>query len=153
MMKAHNKNLLHMLILFVIGGFIYMGIELSYRGYTHWTMGIVGGLCFVTVGLLNEELPWHICFEIQMLCGGAIITCVEFVAGCVLNLWLHLNIWDYNQLPGNILGQVCPQFAAIWVALSAGIIPLDDWLREKLFGEPRQKYCWGLSHIIQRRHK
>lgn len=152
-MKVQSKTLLHTLILLVIGGCIYMGIELLYRGYTYWTMGVVGGLCFVAVGLLNEELPWHICFEIQMLCGGAIITCVEFVAGCILNLWLHLNIWDYSQLPGNILGQVCPQFAVIWVALSAGIIPLDDWLREKLFGEPRQKYCWGLSHIIQRRHK
>lgn len=152
-MKAHSKNLLHTLILFVIGGFVYMGIELLYRRHTHWTMGVVGGLCFVAVGLLNEELPWHMCFETQMLCGGAIITCIEFVAGCVLNLGLHLNIWDYNQLPGNILGQVCPQFAAIWVALSAGIIPLDDWLREKLFSEPRQKYCWSLSHLIQRRHK
>ena len=152
-MKAYSKNLLHMLILFVIGGFIYIGIELLYRGYTHWTMGIVGGLCFVTVGLLNEGLPWHMCFEIQMLCGGAIITCVEFMAGCVLNLWLHLNIWDYHQLPGNILGQVCPQFAAIWTALSAVIIPLDDWLREKLFGEPRQKYCLGLSHLTQKRYK
>lgn len=152
-MKVQSKTLLHTLILLIIGGCIYMGVELLYRGHTHWTMGVVGGLCFVAVGLLNEELPWHMCFETQMLYGGAMITCVEFVAGCVLNLWLHLNIWDYNQLPGNILGQVCPQFAAIWVALSAGIIPLDDWLREKLFGEPRQKYCWGLSHLIQRRHK
>ena len=152
-MKVQSKTFLHTLILLIIGGCIYMGDELLYRGYTHWTMGIVGGLCFVAVGLLNEELPWHMCFEIQMLYGGAMITCVEFVAGCVLNLWLHLNIWDYNQLPGNILGQVCPQFAAIWVALSAAIIPLDDWLREKLFDEPRQKYCWGLSHLIQRRHK
>lgn len=152
-MKVQSKTFLHTLILLIIGGCIYMGVELLYRGYTHWTMGIVGGLCFVAVGLLNEELPWHMCFEIQMLYGGAMITGVEFAAGCVLNLWLHLNIWDYNQLPGNILGQVCPQFAAIWVALSAAIIPLDDWLREKLFGEPRQKYCWGLSHLIQRRHK
>nr|DAH27672.1 MAG TPA: putative ABC-transporter type IV [Caudoviricetes sp.] len=152
-MKVQSKTFLHTLILLIIGGCIYMGVELLYRGYTHWTMGIVGGLCFVAVGLLNEELPWHMCFETQMLYGGAMITCVEFVAGCVLNLWLHLNIWNYNQLPGNILGQVCPQFAAIWVALSAAIIPLDDWLREKLFGEPRQKYCWGLSHLIQRRHK
>ena len=152
-MKVQSKTFLHTLILLIIGGCIYMGVELLYRGYTHWTMGIVGGLCFVAVGLLNEELPWHMCFEIQMLYGGAMITCVEFVAGCVLNLWLHLNIWDYNQLPGNILGQVCPQFAAIWVALAAAIIPLDDGLREKLFDEPRQKYCWGLSHLIQRRHK
>lgn len=152
-MKVQSKTLLHTLILLVIGGCIYMCIEFLYRGYTHWTMGVVGGLCFVAVGLLNEELPWHMCFETQMLYGGAMITCVEFVAGCVLNLWLHLNIWDYHQLPGNILGQVCPQFAAIWTALSAVIIPLDDWLREKLFGEPRQKYCWCLSHLTQKRYK
>lgn len=149
-MKVQSKTFLHTLILLIIGGCIYMGVELLYRGYTHWTMGIVGGLCFVVVGLLNENLPWHMYFEIQMLYGGAMITCVEFVAGCVLNLWLHLNIWDYSQLPGNILGQVCPQFTVIWVALSAMIIPLDDWLREKLFSEPRQKYCWFLSYFIKK---
>lgn len=147
-MKARSKILAHLLILLIIGGIIYIGIELLYRGHTHWTMGIVGGLCFVAVGLLNEGLPWHMCFETQMLCGGAIITCVELIAGCVLNLWLHLDVWDYSKLPGNVLGQICPQFAAIWVVLSAVIIPLDDWLREKLFGEPRQKYCWRLSHRI-----
>ena len=82
-MKARSKILAHLLILFIIGGIIYIGIELLYRGRTHWTMGLVGGLCFVAVGLLNEGLSWHMCFETQMLYGGVIITFVEFIAGCV----------------------------------------------------------------------
>lgn len=38
----------------VVGGLIYMGIEIIWRGYTHWTMGILGGLCFIIIGMLDE---------------------------------------------------------------------------------------------------
>ena len=31
-------------VLGVIGGLVYMGIETLWRGYTHWSMGVLGGL-------------------------------------------------------------------------------------------------------------
>ena len=37
-------------ILAALGGMLYMGVELLWRGRTHWTMGIVGGVCFVLIG-------------------------------------------------------------------------------------------------------
>lgn len=40
-------------ILFFIGGRLYTWFELLWRGYTHWTMFILGGLCFVILGLLK----------------------------------------------------------------------------------------------------
>ena len=47
-------------ILGLIGGRLYTWIELLCRGYTHWTMFILGGGCFVVLGLLNEyKIPSH----------------------------------------------------------------------------------------------
>ena len=43
-------------MLFLIGGRLYTWLELACRGRTHWTMFILGGLCFVIIGLLNEHL-------------------------------------------------------------------------------------------------
>ena len=53
-------------ILFIIGGFIYAGIEIGMRGFTHWSMFIVGGLCFIIIGLLNEWYTWDIPLLLQM---------------------------------------------------------------------------------------
>ena len=33
-----------------------MSLEILWRGYTHWTMGVLGGICFVCLGLINEIL-------------------------------------------------------------------------------------------------
>lgn len=41
-------------ILLLIGGLIYYGIEVAWRGYSHWTMALVGGICFVVIGGINE---------------------------------------------------------------------------------------------------
>ena len=52
----------------VLGGLAYMGIELLWRGRTHWTMGVLGGVCFVLIGLL-DEVQEHPPLPLQMLQG------------------------------------------------------------------------------------
>ena len=47
------------LFLGVIGSIIYMSLEILWRGYTHWTMGVLGGICFICLGLINELLSWE----------------------------------------------------------------------------------------------
>ena len=50
------------IVLGLIGGLLYTWIEMLWRGYTHWTMFLLGGGCFVVLGLLNEyKIPWHWC--------------------------------------------------------------------------------------------
>ena len=68
------------------------------------------------------------------------MTAVEFVAGLVLNLWLGLDIWDYSHLPFNLMGQICPQFAALWWGLCMMFIPIFDWLRWAVEGGERPHY-------------
>lgn len=134
------KQIIKEPILFCVGGMVYNVIEVLYRGYTHWTMFVVGGLCFVLIGLINEILSWETALWKQMLIGGTVITTVEFVTGCVVNLWLGWNIWDYSQLPLNILGQICMPFYFVWVLLSLVGIVLDDMIRWKCFGEDKPRY-------------
>lgn len=43
-----------------------------------------------------------------------IITAYEFVFGIVFNIWLKCDVWNYSNVPLNILGQICLPFSAIW---------------------------------------
>ena len=128
------------LVLMATGGLLYVALELVWRGRSHWTMFLLGGICFVALGLINEILPWSMTLWKQILTGAAIVTVLEFIMGCIVNLWLGWNIWDYSGLSGNILGQICPQYCLLWLPVSLAGIVLDDWLRYWWWGEERPRY-------------
>ena len=128
------------LILGTIGGLIYVLLELIWRGYSHWTMFLLGGTCFVLLGLINEILGWDTPLTLQMLIGCTVITVLEFITGCVVNLWLGWNVWDYSDLKFNILGQISLFSSIGWYFISLVGITLDDWLRYRLFGEKKPRY-------------
>lgn len=128
------------LTLAAVGGLLYVALELIWRGRSHWTMFALGGLCFVALGLINEVLSWDTPLWRQVLIGAAIVTALEFLVGCVVNLWLGWAVWDYSGLPGNILGQICPQYMFLWIPVSLAGIVLDDWLRYWWWGEERPRY-------------
>lgn len=127
-------------VLFIVGGGAYYGIEVLWRWHSHWTMAVLGGLCFLLVGAINEILSWDTPLWRQALYGAVIITALELAAGIILNLVLKLDIWDYSGLPCNILGQICLPYFLLWIPLSLAAILLDDWLRYLLFGEERPRY-------------
>ena len=128
------------LILICIGGLLYILIEILFRGHSHWTMFCVGGLCFWLIGLLNEILPWEMLLWKQGIVGAVIVTTVEFISGCIINLWLGWNVWDYSDMPFNLLGQICLPFSIAWIGLSVMAIVIDDCLRYWLFGEEKPHY-------------
>lgn len=128
------------LFLGAIGSIIYMSLEILWRGYTHWTMGVLGGICFICLGLINELLSWKTPLVLQMLIGSTIITILEFITGCIVNLWLGWNIWDYSNLPLNLLGQICLPFSILWYFISAIGIVIDDYIRYIYFDEERPRY-------------
>lgn len=117
-------------ILFCIGGKLYYLIEMMWDGQSHWTMFVLGGTCFVIMGLLNEyRFQWNDSLIIQALISATVITVFEFITGCIVNLWLGWHIWDYSNLPFNLLGQICLYFFFLWILLSIVGIILDDWIR------------------------
>ncbi len=135
-----KKVICKYMTLLLIGGGLYVLVELIWRGRSHWTMFLLGGVCFVALGLINEIIPWDMPLWQQIIIGANIITALEFLTGCIVNLWLGWDVWDYSMLSGNILGQICPQFFLLWLPVALIAIVLDDWFRYWWFGEERPHY-------------
>ena len=103
-------------IVFSLGAAAYGMIEILFRGHTHWTMVLTGGACVLTLYYLSGwllEMP----VILSALAGALIITCYEFFVGVIVNLKFNWDVWDYSSQPGNVLGQICPTFTAIWVSM------------------------------------
>ena len=98
-------------VLFYLGGCAYVGLELLWRGRSHGSMFVAGGICFVLIG----NLP-RISLPLRAVSGAAIITAVELVTGLIANR--DYTVWDYRGQPGNFKGQICPLFTLIWIPIS-----------------------------------
>ncbi len=135
-MRQLSKNLR----LFAIGGLLYYLIEILWRGYSHMSMFVIGGICFVLIGLINEYLSFDTPLWKQQFIAATIVTGIEFIAGLILNIWLQLGIWNYSHRSFNLFGQVCLQYSILWFLLSLPAIILDDWFRWWLFDEEKPHY-------------
>ena len=123
------KNIKKYAIFFTIGAIGYAAIETIWRGYTHWSMAIAGGLCFIIFSLVAKRFKdKHILFKAAICALG--VTAVEFLFGVVFNLWLKMGVWDYSYMKFNLLGQICPIFTLIWAGLAIAFLPLADALNK-----------------------
>ena len=117
------------LYLFWIGGITYQIIELLWAGHTHWSMFLAGGTCLSLIdGIYNtfsSAIPLPL---ITVICAIS-VTCIEFFTGCIFNLYLKQNVWDYSSLKGNLLGQICPKYSLYWLFLSIPAIMLSLFIR------------------------
>ena len=98
---------------FVLGGGAYGLMEILFRGHTHWTMLVTGGACALTLFYLRE---WLLAppLSLSALAGAVIITVYELAVGRRGKVKCGWHVWDYSAQPGNVLGQICPTFTAIW---------------------------------------
>jgi len=112
-------------MVFFIGALGYGLLETIFRGFTHWTMLVTGGTVFSILYFINsrnENAPlWQ-----KALAGATVITLAELIVGCIVNLWLGWNVWDYSNYAYNFLGQICLAFTALWFFLC---IPLAYFTR------------------------
>ncbi len=134
------KKLRKALWLFLVGGGMYVLIEIIVRGRSHWTMALLGGACFLLIGAINEHIPWSLGLLWQALIGAGIVTVLELFTGLIVNARLGWGVWDYSNMPLNLWGQICLPYSLLWVLISLAAIFLDDWLRWKLFGEEKPHY-------------
>lgn len=108
----------------------YPLLELLWRGRTHWSMALAGGVA----GLLlfpicaRKGARWVCCKT------AAVITAVELVFGCIFNLLLKQNVWDYSKKPLNFLGQICLPYCCLWF----------------LMGVPVRWLCRGIRQICKK---
>ena len=115
------------LFLFLIGAAGYGLIEIIWRGYTHWTMLLLGGLCLLMIIYINNNV--NTSFIIKCVMCSIAITCVEFVTGMIFNVVLHWEIWDYGDMAFNVLGQICLYYSVLWAFLSAPVMLLYNIFR------------------------
>lgn len=109
------------ILLFLVGGLGYVGLECLWRGWSHGSMFLAGGSCFLLLGKLDRtqpRLPW----PVRALMGGLIITSVELLAGLLFNR--SYRVWDYRQVPMNFYGQICLPFSLLWLPISLGAMAL-----------------------------
>ena len=123
-------------LLFYTGGATYLTLELLYRGRSHGSMFLAGGVCFLLIGHLNRVEP-KLPLPLRALVGAGIGTAVELGAGMAVNR--NYQVWDYRDQPYNFMGQICPVFSALWIPLSllAAMLfqQLDTRLEQKISPE------------------
>ena len=111
-----------------------MGLELAYRGISHYSMFLAGGISLLLIGHLNEVKP-RLPLLLRIFTGAGIITMVELATGLLANR--DYRVWDYRHQPGNFLGQICPAFCLLWVPVAALALWLYEGLKKLLKEEDK----------------
>ena len=129
-------TLLKFTAVFKGGGLTYGALELLFRGRTHWTMTLAGGISAVLLYLISmksRDPLWK-----KWIMGGAAITTVEFVTGLIVNILLGWKVWSYSDSWLNLHGQICLLFSLMWVVLSVPGIWIMAFVGRRVFKEGRK---------------
>ncbi len=113
------------LVVFSLGAALYGIIEILWRGYTHWSMLLAGGLSFKGICNIAERHKEKSLF-VKALLGSALITAVELVFGIIFNILLKKKVWDYSKQPLNLKGQICAAYSFFWMLLCLVAVPLAE---------------------------
>ena len=143
-MKAQIRSYF---VLFCAGAILYPLVEILFRGYTHVSMSLLGGICLVAIRWIDLtvpklRLPWK-----AMLC-ALIITQLELICGLIVNCHLGLGVWDYSRLPWNLAGQICPLFSFFWFLLS--VLVLSYFLLKKKIG--KESFLLPFKNSLRKQH-
>ena len=111
--RRFSPTPLHCAAVFSLGGLGYGGIEILWRGATHWSMLLTGGVCLLLLEQLDRRYQQEWLF-LRCIRGAMVITGVELAVGLVVNRLLGLAVWDYSAQWGNFAGQICPLYTIYW---------------------------------------
>lgn len=101
---------------FAFGGIGYGLLEVLWRGYTHPSMVVTGGLCFAMICEVNGRLSEKPLVFRSAACALG-VTAAEFCVGLLVNRVLHMDVWDYSDEWMDLCGQICPLYACFWFGL------------------------------------
>lgn len=134
------KGIAENIFLFAFGGAVYYCIELLFRGFSHPTMFVLGGICFVLCGVLSHAAPENTGLLGKMFLCAIMITTLELLFGYIFNIKLGMHIWNYDSHTVNFKGQICLVFSVLWYALSGIAIIAGDYMRYYLYGGVKPCY-------------
>ena len=139
----HRKKIGQYSFLGLLGGALYYSIECAFRGFSHWSMFVLGGICFMFFGLQGMETGWREPLWIQVFRCSIFVVSSEFITGIVVNKWMGWQVWDYSDQPYQLWGQICLPFATIFSALCVFGIWFSANLLHWCFGEKKPNF-----HIV-----
>ncbi len=130
-MHIRLRRLAEYALVAAVGGVGYYTLETLWRGWSHWSMALAGGLCLLLyyplcTGRARPQL-------LLALIGAAIITAIEFCVGMIVNVALGLGVWDYSALPLNLWGQISLLYSSLWFLLCIPMTWLCRSLRRHVF--------------------
>lgn len=134
------KKIGEYLFFWAAGGALYYSFEVLFRGFSHWSMFVLGGICFVFFFVQGKSLNWQDPLWRQVLRCMVFVTSMEFITGIIVNKWLHYGVWDYSEMPLQLFGQICVPFMVIFSGLSVLGICLSGYMGYYLFGEVKPEY-------------
>ena len=123
-----------------LGRSIYYGLEILFRGFSHWSMFVLGGICFLFFYIQGRVLSFQEPLWRQILRCMIFVTAMEFLTGLIVNKWLCWEVWDYSDLPFQLFGQICLPFAIIFSGLCAIGIILSGYIAWGIYGEEKPQY-------------
>lgn len=134
------KKLLEYGFLWFVGGTFYYSFEVLFRGFSHWSMFTLGGICMMFIAYQGRAENWCAPLWKQILRCTLFVLAGEFITGVIVNKWLQLAVWDYSDQPFQLFGQICLPFAIIFSGLCALGILVSGYLLHWIFGEEKPQY-------------
>lgn len=133
------KKIWEYILLLCFAGYLYVCLELLFRGRSDVSMLFVATACSIPVIFLNNIFNYEMDFLLQIIVCTLTTTTIEYIAGQFFINKDH-QIWDYSNMPFNLNGQICLRFMLVWMILSAIVIPLFDYLEFQVFNGTRPYY-------------
>jgi len=135
-MKKYYK----FIFFWLLGGSIYYFFEVIFRGFSHWSMFVLGGLCLAFFYYQGHTLCWKESLIMQTLRCMVFVTAMEFITGIIVNKYWGMEVWDYSEMPFQLFGQICLPFALIFGGLSVMGIILSGYMAHWIFGEEKPHF-------------
>ena len=136
----HQKKLKKYLFLWAVGGSLYYGFEMIFRGFSHWSMFLLGGICLMFFEFQGWCVGWDDPMWIQVLRSTIFVVACEFITGIIVNKWMDWKVWDYSDQPYQLYGQICLPFAVLFSGLAVLGILFSGMIGYWMFGEEKPKY-------------
>lgn len=134
------KKLSEYLFLGALGGCIYYTLELTFRGFSHWSMFMLGGISMMFFAAQGMAVMWSDPLWLQVLRCTLFVAAGEFLTGMIVNKWMRWQVWDYSDQPFHLFGQICLPFTILFSGLCFLAIFVCGYLLYWMYGEKKPKY-------------
>lgn len=142
------QKMLQLTSIGIVSGFIYCGLEILWRGWTHWTMFILAFIVGIIISQYNNMFTYDMDLVWQVLFGGLTSIMLEYLFGITFNQ--DFTIWDYRGLWGTFAqNQLNILFCCAWFVIVCISIFILDWFEYKVLHDENKPYYVVFGHIFR----